>query len=391
MHTRTSSLIPRWFSPPHLSQPDLRRGAHALWMMSWPFAGVVTLLLGVAVLIEPDTLARRAITVTSVGAIVTALHWLSRTGRPLLASWLMVTALSLLVTQRAWVTGGIHAPVAVFYALFVLMAGVLLGGRGALVTATISVAGSVALTAGSVLELTVAPPGSGPASAALVFAMLAIGLAVVVQSVIAFIVRAQEQHADPVCMLVHDMRSPLHVVMAHLEMLREDVNSESRGDVDGAIAGVARLNRMVNSLVDAGRLEAGRMPVNGSRTDVSRLAASVVEGLRVLQPDRMITLECRGTCTCVCDADLIRRVIDNLVSNAIKHTGRDGRVRVEISGSARLLRIEIQDEGPGVPPEQRERIFEVYTTSATSHQFRGRTTLHGERRLTAIAGEGCPP
>lgn len=362
----TASLIPRWFSPPNLSEPDLRRRAHALWMMSWPFAGLVTLLLGVAVLIEPDTLGRRAITITSLSAVVVALHWLSRTGRPRLASWLLVTALSLLVTQRAWGTGGIHAPVAVFYALFVLMAGVLLGRRGALVTAVTCVVGSAALTAGSMFELTAPRAGSGPASAAFVFSVLAIGLALVVQSVIAFIVRAQDHDADPVGMLVHDMRSPLHVVLAHLEILRNDVNSESRRDVDGAIAGAARLNRMINSLLDAGRLEAGRMPVNGSLTDVSCLAASVVEGLRVLQPDRMITLECRGTCTCICDADLIRRVIDNLVSNAIKHTERDGHVRVVISGSTRLLRIEIQDEGPGVPPEQRERIFEVYTTRATS-------------------------
>ena len=131
MHALSPSLILRWFAPPDLSQPDLRRAAHALWKMSWPFIGVVTLLLGVAVLIEPDTLARRSVTIGSVGVVVTLLHWLSRSGRPVLASWLLVSALSVIVTQRAWVTGGIHAPVGVFYPLFILMAGILLGRRGA--------------------------------------------------------------------------------------------------------------------------------------------------------------------------------------------------------------------------------------------------------------------
>ena len=106
------------------------------------------------------------------------------------------------------------------------------------------------------------------------------------------------------------------------------------------------------------------MPLQRSLVDLSRLAASVVEALRVLQPDRPIALECLATCTCICDADLMRRVLENLVSNAMKHTGRHGQVRVVISGSAQLTRIAVHDEGAGVVPEQRDRIFEVYATSA---------------------------
>jgi signal transduction histidine kinase len=365
MHALTPSRILRWFAPPDLSQPDLRRGAHALWKMSWPFIGVVTLLLGVGVLIEPETLARRSVTIGSVGVVVTLLHWLSRSGRPVLASWLLVSSLSVIVSQRAWMTGGIHAPVGVFYALFILMAGVLLGRRGALVTAAVCVAGSIALTAGSIFELAAPRAGAGPASAAFIFSLLAITLAMVVQSVVALVVHGQDDRVEPLRMLVHDMRSPLQVLLAHLEMLREDVGNNSHRNVDGAIAGAATLNRMINTLLDAARLEAGRMPMNRSLTDVSRLAAAVVEAMRVLQPDRPFALECLGTCTCVCDADLMRRVLENLVSNAMKHTGRDSRVRVVMSGSTRLLRIEVHDEGSGVPPEQRERIFEAYTTSLT--------------------------
>src|SRR5688500_3249790 len=135
MHAPTPSSLFRWFAPPDLSRPDLRRGAHALWIASWPFFGVVTLLLGAAVIVEPATLGRRAVTIGAVGVVVTVLHWLSRSGRPVLASWLLVTALSVIVTQRAWITGGIHAPVAVFYVLFIVMAGVLIGVRGGFVTA----------------------------------------------------------------------------------------------------------------------------------------------------------------------------------------------------------------------------------------------------------------
>src|SRR5262245_26672323 len=93
--------------------------------------------LGVAVLVQPETLARRATTVAAVAALVLTLHALSRRGKPALASWMLVIGLSVIVTQRAWITGGIHAPVAVFYLLFVVMAGMLISARGAVVTALV--------------------------------------------------------------------------------------------------------------------------------------------------------------------------------------------------------------------------------------------------------------
>ena len=119
--TRLARAAATWFAPPELTRPDLRRRARALWIVSWPFFALVAVVLGIAVVIEPHTLARRATTVAAVGALVLVLHTISRAGRPVLASWILVVGLCLIVTQRAWITGGIHAPVAVFYALFVLM------------------------------------------------------------------------------------------------------------------------------------------------------------------------------------------------------------------------------------------------------------------------------
>src|SRR5262245_45012926 len=100
-----------WLAPPELPRLDLRRRARALWLVSWPFFAVVLLVLGIAGLLEPATLARRAVTIASVGTLVTFLHAISRAGRPVLASWILVLGLSAIVTQRAWITGGIHAPV----------------------------------------------------------------------------------------------------------------------------------------------------------------------------------------------------------------------------------------------------------------------------------------
>src|SRR3954469_20824313 len=158
-----------WFAPPEPTHAELRRRARALWLISWPFFAVVAVVLGVAVLVEPQTLARRATTVIAVGVLITILHTINRRGQPVLASWMLVIGLSVIVTERAWVTGGIHAPVAVFYALFIVMAAALLGARGGVVTALVCLLGAIVLTVGEALGWLTPRAGAGPPLAAFVF------------------------------------------------------------------------------------------------------------------------------------------------------------------------------------------------------------------------------
>ena len=371
----TLQSIFAWFAPPELSRPDLRRRGRALWIVSWPFFAVVTVVLGIAVLVEPHTLARRSTTIAAVGALMTFLHTISRAGRPVLASWILVVGLSVIVTQRAWITGGIHAPVAVFYALFIVMASVLLGVRGGLGTAAVCFLGAIVLTVGTALGWLTPPPGAGSPLGGFVFVVLGIALALVLQALVALRLRREERGLDAVQMLLHDMRSPMQVLIAHLELLRGEIRGESVKDVAAAIDGATTLRRMTNSFLDVSRFEAGRMPVQRSVTDLSALAHSVVTAVRILQPTRDIAVETRGDSACVCDAELTRRIIENLVSNALKHTNIDGRVRVVISGSQDRAYIAVHDDGPGVPPEKRTRIFEPYSAeglrSATGHESSG--------------------
>src|SRR6185503_4752759 len=177
-------FIFEWFSPPKLARADLRHRARSLWIVSWPFFAVITMLLGIAVLIEPDTLVRRATTIAAVGGLMTVLHMTSRAGRPALASWMLVMGLSVIVTQRAWITGGIHAPVAVFYVIFIVIAGVLLGARGAALTAAACTLGGIVLTVGTTFGWLTTRPGAGSTIGAFLLVVLAIGLALVLHAVV---------------------------------------------------------------------------------------------------------------------------------------------------------------------------------------------------------------
>jgi signal transduction histidine kinase len=363
--SRPRPSLATWLAPPQLPTNALRRQARGLWLVSWPLLGVVVLSLGLLVLIEPDTLWRRVTTVSAVAALVIILHEISRRGRPELSSWIFVIGLTVIVTQRAWITGGIHAPVAVFYVLFIVIGGALLGMRGAFATAVVAVAGAIVLTAGGSLALLTPRPGAGSQLAGFVFVMLAIGLALVLQTLVS--ARSRQAQLDPhaVQMIVHDMRSPLHVVLGHLEILRDAFRGAHARDVEGAMSGAATINRMTNNLLDVSRLEAGRLPIRRVLTDVAALAHEVVGTFQILQSSRALTVVTRGETTCDCDRDIIRRVVENLVSNAIKYTPEGGKIVVAVSGDSRRLQIAVKDDGPGISAQRKPKIFEPFSAEGT--------------------------
>jgi signal transduction histidine kinase len=353
----------RWFGPPVLAGSEDTRRAHSLWMVSWPFLLVVIVLLSALVAVEPETLTRRAVTMASVGILVAGLHELSRRGRPVLASWILVIGLTLVVTQRAWNTGGIHAPVAVFYTIFVIMGGALIGARGGVVTALVALGGALFLTAAELVGWLLPRPGEGPAIASFVFVVLTLGLTLVVQKLlISRPPRGQRLSDDLVPMFVHDMKSPITVMLAQLDMMRKEVRGEMAANVDEAIGGARTLDQLTTNLLDVSRIEAQRMPVHITSTDLTDLARGVVSGFAVLQFDRDMTVTAKTQVIAQCDAELMRRVMENLVSNAIKHTPPDSAVRVHVKGVAGGVRVAVEDKGPGIAEESRGRIFEKFNS-----------------------------
>jgi signal transduction histidine kinase len=168
-------------------------------------------------------------------------------------------------------------------------------------------------------------------------------------------------------MVVHDMRSPLMVLMAHLEFLKTDVpglSDESAEDLRTAIMASKMLNHMANDLLDVSRLESGKLPLDRSTCDLSALARSVAADLSALDRARAIDLEALEPVQVSCDAGLVRRVLANIVNNAIKHTPSGGRIVLLASSHAGGARVAVRDSGPGVPMEARERIFEKFGTVA---------------------------
>jgi signal transduction histidine kinase len=179
---------------------------------------------------------------------------------------------------------------------------------------------------------------------------------------------------DLVHMVVHDMRSPMSVLLSHLGFVLEDAKAGGAADttdLEGAIKAARSLNRMASDLLDLSRLEDGKMPLEKQACNVTELASEVTSALSVLDRSRSLALIANGAVSTACDRVLTYRVLENLILNAIKHTPAGTTIKVGVEKQGAYVRVWVEDEGPGVPESARERIFEKFGTveSRKSKEF----------------------
>src|SRR5262249_9536416 len=110
---------------------------------------------------------------------------------------------------------------------------------------------------------------------------------------------------DLVHMVVHDMRSPLMVLIMRLEQLKSQITAGQARALDGALLSAAAVNRMAEALLDVRRLEEGKMPLDRSPCDLSALAAEVRTAFAPADPGRAILLDCPVPVVATCDRGLV--------------------------------------------------------------------------------------
>jgi two-component system, sensor histidine kinase and response regulator len=169
---------------------------------------------------------------------------------------------------------------------------------------------------------------------------------------------------DLVNMIVHDMRSPLAALIGNLELIQfkaaDSLSEQSHKEMRTAIAAASSLNLMANDLLDVSRLEAGQLPLDRRPANLTEIVEQAKTRVAGLDLTRAIEIDAGASIQSVCDARLIQRVIENLLSNAIKHTPEAGKIRIVVRLDGTRARVEVHDEGPGIPLEARERIFKKF-------------------------------
>lgn len=173
----------------------------------------------------------------------------------------------------------------------------------------------------------------------------------------------QRQKQELMAMIVHDLKSPLFSMIIMTESSAQDpaVSAEARAALKN-VADLGRtIDRMILDLLDVSRSDDGALVARKKPVILKELARAVCAALKVRADAKQISLAAEVT-EVVADADpgLLRRILENLVDNAIKYAPPDSEIRVSAAATAEGALIKVCDQGPGVPPDDRERIFERF-------------------------------
>jgi len=173
---------------------------------------------------------------------------------------------------------------------------------------------------------------------------------------------------DLISMIYHDLRSPLANVVSSLDVLEAMVPRQSDPAIKSllniAIRSTERIQRLTDSLLDIRRLEAGQPIGNLQAITPHSLAVEATEAVLPIVENKN-----QEICMLVpddlpevwVDTDMLRRVITNLLENAVKYTPAGSKIYIGARPEDEMVMMWVQDTGPGIPPDERERIFDKFT------------------------------
>ena len=177
----------------------------------------------------------------------------------------------------------------------------------------------------------------------------------------------------------HELKTPLSLIRLHAEKLLASaaLKSESEEEILTVLEEVNRLNSTIDELLFLSRAEGRSITLELAPHDPAALLANFGIDAQVLAESRGLQFSCRheGAGRAVFEPRWLRRVLLNLLSNAVNASPPGGRIQIRSSIAGALWRVSVEDQGPGVPDSDRKRIFDRFVRlqpdSTTGHQGSG--------------------
>jgi two-component system, OmpR family, sensor kinase len=162
----------------------------------------------------------------------------------------------------------------------------------------------------------------------------------------------------------HELRTPLTSILANLELLEAELSGEDAETASAALRSSRRMRRLVADLLLLARADAGREGLR-ERVDLAAIAAEAASEAAPVGADHALILDlAEGGPMIEGVSDDLHRLVGNLVENALVHTPPGTEVVVRVGKTAGWAVLEVEDSGPGIPPEARERIFDRFVRGA---------------------------
>jgi len=186
--------------------------------------------------------------------------------------------------------------------------------------------------------------------------------------------KAQELRENLTDMIVHDMKSPLTVILGFAASLRDrsfgDTTELQTDSLQHIYVAAKRLESMVMNLLNLSRLESGDLELNRERLELTEVVNEVVAEAQVLTEEEHQRLNVQLDAdyqAVLADSALLERILMNLVTNALKHTAPGGEITIgaALAEDREFVQLTVRDTGEGIPPELHERIFDKFMRDET--------------------------
>jgi two-component system OmpR family sensor kinase len=211
---------------------------------------------------------------------------------------------------------------------------------------------------------------------------------------------AEQRERNFLMSVSHELRTPLTAIRGHVEALREGIAADPAvraASLDMIASETTRLERLVGDVLDLAKLEAHRFTLLSEEVDMGRLCEQAYAAFGEEARRRGIDYEKRfeASPTIVSDGDRVLQIISNLLSNAFRWTPDGGKVELELASSNGRVSVAVDDNGPGVPLAERERIFRPFWSRDDSGTGLGLAIAHelaaalgGRIKLESETGKG---
>lgn len=175
-------------------------------------------------------------------------------------------------------------------------------------------------------------------------------------------IRLQLQQQNFMMAVTHELKTPIAVTKLNLETLIKHRLDEERQKkiIQTALQETNRLDNLANNILVASQLEGGDHTRSKEELDLSSLVQRIVLDLRQRYPQRKWEDSIEADCTLFGDTLLLQMLVSNLAENAIKYSPKEGLITILLRKDSRHTLLQVKDEGPGIPEEEKKKVFDKF-------------------------------
>lgn len=181
--------------------------------------------------------------------------------------------------------------------------------------------------------------------------------------------RQSQQQQNFMMAITHELKTPIAITKLNLETLQKHKLAESQQQqlISNTLQEAGRMNTLCNNLLLASQIEAGDYKLTLEKIDIGELISESVNDFKMRFPKRIINWETLPNIYLSGDRLLLQMAVNNLIDNAIKYSGKEKKIEVQLKNENDEMKFLIKDEGKGIPDKEKDKIFTKFYRVGNLH------------------------